>query len=81
MAKVTPDEATLLSRFRRAGAGTILGVIAVYIAAGIFELPLLRESFQVEPTVLGILVGAFLLLVGVEAVNRIPGIGSNRDDK
>ena len=53
----------------------VLGVIVVYIAGGIFQLPFLRSEFTVEPTVLGILIGALLLLLGVEVLNRIPGIG------
>ena len=69
------DETRLVSRFRRATAGVVLGVIVVYIAGGIFQLPFLRSEFTVEPTVLGILIGALLLLLGVEVLNRIPGIG------
>ncbi len=75
-----PTEAHLLSRFRLAGAGGILVATIVYVAADIFQLPFLRDGFHTEPTVLGILLGSFLLLVGVETLNRLPGISSVRRD-
>jgi hypothetical protein len=77
VANEQPKEAQLLSRFRIVGAMVILAAILLYVLGAIFQLPFLRAEFQVEPTVLGILVGSFLLLVGVETLARIPGIGGN----
>jgi hypothetical protein len=76
-----PSEANLLSRFRIVTAVAILGAILVYIAGEIFELPFLRTTFHVEPTILGILIGALCLLLGVEGISRIPGIGKGGDDE
>lgn len=81
MAKNGPNEAKLLSRFRLVTAVAILAATLVYVAGEIFELPFLRTTFHVEPTVLGIMVGALLLLLGVEAAYRIPGIGPKEDDE
>lgn len=75
--KAAPDEASLRSRFRIVTIAVILAAIVVYVAGGIFELPGLRTSFQTEPTILGILVGALLLALGVEGIDRIPGIGKD----
>jgi hypothetical protein len=70
-----PNEAKLLSRFRIVSIAAILLAILVYVAGEIFELPFLRTTFHVEPTVLGVLVGALIVLLGIETINRIPGIG------
>lgn len=70
------SEKRLLSRFRVVGSGVILLCILVYISGEIFMLPFLREGFHVDPTILGILTGTFLILIGVEALNRLPGIGT-----
>lgn len=73
--KKVPSEAQLLSRFRRVCIAVVLGAIVIYVLAGIFELPFLRPSFQSDSAYLGVLVGALLLLLGIEGINRIPGIG------
>lgn len=76
MASDGPNEAGLLSRFRLVSIAAILLAIIVYIAGEIFQLPFLRTTFHVEPTVLGILVGALIVLLGIETIARIPGIGT-----
>lgn len=78
-AETDPDVQHYLSRFRVVGAGVVLVITAFYVGADIFELPFLRSTFHLDPTVLGILLGTFAVLVGVEAIARIPGIG--RDSK
>lgn len=74
MANNGSDETRLLSRFRVVSIFSILLAIVVYVAGEIFQLPFLRTSFHVEPTVLGILVGALIVLLGIETIARIPGI-------
>lgn len=73
-----PSEAQLLSRFRIVCIAVVLMATVVYVLAGIFELPFLRPTFQLEPTVLGILFGTLTLLLGIEGLNRIPGIGGDK---
>lgn len=70
-----PDVQRYLSRFRIIGAAVVLVIAALYVGADIFQLPFLRTTFHLDPTVLGILLGTFAVLVGVEAIARIPGIG------
>lgn len=70
-----PSEAQLLSRFRLVCIAVLLVAIAVYLLAGIFELPGLRPTFQLDSAILGVLLGSLILLLGIEGINRIQGIG------
>ncbi|MEA2678045.1 MAG: hypothetical protein QOJ81_2186 [Chloroflexota bacterium] len=75
MPKSGPSEAELLSRFRLVCIAAILAAVVIYVLAGIFELPFLRPTFQLDNATLGVLIGALLLLLGIEGLSRIPGIG------
>lgn len=63
-------EARLLPRFRLVGFFVFLFITGVYALGAVFQLPFLREGFQIDPTVLGILGGITLVLGGVEGVSR-----------
>lgn len=57
-----------------------LFLIVIYVSGEVFQLPFLRTTFHIEPTILGILVGAFTVLVGVEVLSRLPGIAQGIQD-
>lgn len=69
-----PSEAKLVPRFRLVGFFVFLLITCLYVLGAVFQLPFLRDSFQVDPTVLGILGGITLVLGGVEGISRLPGI-------
>ena len=70
MPRVERNDAKLLPRFRLVGFFVFLFITSLYALGAVFQLPFLREGFEVDPTVLGILGGITLVLGGVEGVSR-----------
>jgi hypothetical protein len=71
----------LLPRFQLVGFFVSLFIFSVYALGAVFQLPFLRDGFQVDPTVLGILGSVTLVMGGVAFVSRLPGFNFSLKDK
>lgn len=67
------DERRVLQRLRVVSGGVILALIVLLVAADTFGRLLLRPDFTVSELFLGSLIGALLLLVGIDVAARWPG--------
>lgn len=74
-------DSKLLPRFQLVGFFVSLFIFSVYALGAVFQLPFLRDGFQVDPTVLGILGSVTLVMGGVAFVSRLPGFNINLKDK
>jgi len=72
MTDLTPDEERLLGRVRRYAAVVVLGLVVVVVLASLVG-PILNDGYRVSEVIFGSLIGALLLLVGIEAGGVIFG--------
>lgn len=70
-----PAEARLLGRLRLLAGAVILVLIAFLAFVDALGRLLIDPTFHVGDVMVGTLVGALLLLLGIETIIRIPGIG------
>lgn len=68
-----PAEERLLRRLRLISGFVILAMIVLLATADTFGRLLISPDFHASELILGTLVGALLLLLGIETVNRLPG--------
>lgn len=69
----TPTEDRLLRRLRVIAGAVILLMIVLLVTADTLGRLLVSPDFHASELILGTLIGALLLLLGIEAVNRLPG--------
>ena len=67
------DERRVLQRLRVVSGVVILGLIVLLVGADTFGRLLIRSDFEVSELFLGSLIGALLLLVGIDVAARLPG--------
>lgn len=67
------DEARLLRRLRVISGLVVLALIALLVLVDSFGRLIVRNDFHVSELFLGTLVGALLLLVGIDVAARLPG--------
>ncbi|HEU4571478.1 MAG TPA: hypothetical protein VFR93_02240 [Candidatus Limnocylindrales bacterium] len=70
-----PGEARLRARFRIVAAVVILALLVLLVVASVVG-PFLSPDFHgIDTVVFGTLIGALMLLLGVEGLARFPGGG------
>lgn len=71
-----PDaaEERLLRRLRLIAGVVILLMIVLLVTADTLGRLLVSPDFHASELILGTLIGALLLLLGIETVNRLPGV-------
>ena len=69
-----PAEERLLRRLRLIAGGVILTMIALLVMVDTLGRLFIDPNFHASELILGTLIGALLLLLGIEGVSRIPGI-------
>lgn len=72
-----PTEDRLLRRLRVIAGVVILTMIALLVVADNLGRLFIDPNFRASELILGTLIGALLLLLGIEAVNRLPGTRTN----
>jgi hypothetical protein len=72
-----PAEERLLRRLRLIAGGVILTMIALLVMVDTLGRLFVDPSFHASELILGTLIGALLLLLGIEGVSRIPGLPKN----
>lgn len=70
-----PVEERLLRRLRVVAGVVILVMIVVLLLVDTFGRLLVNPNFHIDELALGTLIGALLLLLGIEGINRLPRIG------
>ena len=68
-----PAEEKLLRRLRLIAGIVILVMIVLLVVADTLGRLLISPDFHASELILGTLIGALLLLLGIETVNRLPG--------
>lgn len=68
-----PAEERLLHRLRLIASGVILTMIVLVVSVDTLGRLLLDPTFHASELFLGTLIGALMLLLGVEGVTRLPG--------
>ena len=68
-----PAEERLLRRLRLLAGIVILVMIVLLVVADTLGRLLISPDFHASELILGTLIGALLLLLGIETVNRLPG--------
>lgn len=76
-----PAEERLLRRLRLIAGGVILTMIVLIVVVDTLGRLLVDPSFHASELFLGTLIGALLLLLGIEGVSRLPGITRNGGSK
>ena len=82
-----PTEDKLVSKLRLIGALVLLGGVVFVVIAPALNFSIFREAYRPDAVIVGTMIGGGLLLLGVETVNRLPGINlggkskSEEDDK
>lgn len=71
------DERRVLSRLRVVSGAVILGLIVLLVVADTAGRLFVRPDFRVGELFLGSLIGALMLLVGIDVAARLPGGKSN----
>lgn len=74
-------EEKLLRRLRVIAGAVILTMITMLVTVDTFARLFVDPSFHASELFLGTLIGALMLLLGVETVSRLPKIGGNGRDK
>ena len=69
------DEKRVLHRLRVVSGSVILGLIALLVIADTAGRLFIDPSFRVGELFLGSLIGALMLLVGIDVAARLPGSG------
>lgn len=72
-AKHDPAEERLLRKLRLLASGVVLLMIVMIVSVDTLGRLLLDPNFHASELFLGTLIGALLLLLGVEGVTRLPG--------
>lgn len=67
-------EERLLRRLRLIAGGVILTMIVLIVVVDTLGRLLIDPSFHASELFLGTLIGALLLLLGIEGVSRLPGV-------
>lgn len=67
------DEKRVLHRLRVVSGSVILGLIVLLVLADTLGRLFIRPDFRVGEVFLGTLIGALMLLVGIDVATRIPG--------
>lgn len=70
-----PVEERLLRRLRVISGAVILVMIGLLVVVDTLGRLLINPDFHASELFLGTLIGALLLLLGIEGVSRLPGIG------
>jgi hypothetical protein len=73
-----PTEERLLRRLRFVSGFVILAMIVLLIVVDTLGRLFVDPNFHIDELALGTLIGALLLLLGIEGINRLPGIGGRR---
>jgi hypothetical protein len=73
-----PVEERLLRRLRVISGAVILVMIGLLVLADTLGRLLINPDFHASELFLGTLIGALLLLLGVEGINRLPGVGGRK---
>lgn len=73
-----PVEERLLRRLRVVSGGVILAVIVLLTLVDTFGRLYVDPNFHIDELALGTLVGALLLLLGIEGISRLPWPGGRR---
>lgn len=73
------DERRVLQRLRVVSGAVILGLIVLLVVVDSLGRLFVRPDFRVGELFLGSLIGALLLLVGIDVASRFPGSGGSRD--
>jgi ABC-type Fe3+-siderophore transport system permease subunit len=68
-----PTEARLLRRLRFIAGVVILVMIVLLVTADTLGRLLLSPEFHASELILGTLIGALLVVLGIEGVTRFPG--------
>ena len=68
-----PAEERLLRRLRLIAGAVILTMIVLLVTVDTLGRLLLDPTFHASELFLGTLIGALLLLLGIEGVSRLPG--------
>jgi ABC-type Fe3+-siderophore transport system permease subunit len=68
-----PTEARLLRRLRFIAGVVILVMIVLLVTADTLGRLLLSPDFHASELILGTLIGALLVVLGIEGVTRFPG--------
>jgi len=69
-----PAEEKLLRRLRLIAGGVILTMIVLIVVVDTLGRLLVDPAFHASELFLGTLIGALLLLLGIEGVSRLPGV-------
>lgn len=69
-----PAEERLLRRLRLIAGGVILTMIVLLVVVDTLGRLLVDPGFHASELFLGTLIGALLLLLGIEGVSRLPGV-------
>lgn len=69
-------EERLLRRLRLIAGAVIIVMIILLVSADTLGRLFIDPNFHSSELILGTLVGALMLVLGIEAVNRLPGGGS-----
>ena len=78
-----PTEDKLVSRLRLVGGVVLLGGVIFIVIAPALNFSIFREAYRPDAVIVGTMMGGGLLLLGVETVNRLPGInlgGKSKSD-
>jgi hypothetical protein len=71
-------EERLLRRLRVISGAVILVMIGLLVVVDTLGRLLINPDFHASELFLGTLIGALLLLLGVEGINRLPGFGGRK---
>jgi hypothetical protein len=69
------DEARARAWLRVVAIVVVLFLLIILVVVDIFGRLFVDHSFHVDPVMFGSLLGAFLILVGVEGASRLPWSG------
>lgn len=75
------DEKRVLHRLRVVSGSVILGLIVLLVVADTAGRLFIDPAFRVGELFLGSLIGALMLLVGIDVAARIPGRNGNGGNK
>jgi hypothetical protein len=73
-----PVEERLLRRLRIVAGVVILLMIVVLVLVDSLGRLFVNPDFHIDELALGTLIGALLLLLGIEGINRLPMLGGRK---
>lgn len=68
-----PVEDRLLRKLRVIAGGVILTMVVLLVGADTLGRLFISPDFHASELILGTLIGALMLLLGIEGLNRLPG--------